>query len=100
MTRYIKSDYNQYVPANTASQALHNGSGKVRAIIATATSGTSGALTLYDNTAASGNVLIKVNVTNGHPAIIILPANYPLVFTNGLTAASSANVEAFVLTEA
>ena len=100
MTRYIKSDYNQYVAANNAGSTLHTGAGKVRAIIATARATSAESVTLYDNTAASGNVLIRVNVTDGDPAIIILPVNYPLTFTTGLTVVTSTNCDAFILTEA
>ena len=98
--RYIKSDYNQYLAASS-STTLHTGAGKVRAIILTSNHATNIAqLTLYDNTAASGNILLTLNTVIGAPVIIILPQNTPLQFSTGLTAVTDAEAEAFILTEA
>lgn len=100
MTRYINSDFNQYIPANTSSKVLHTGPGKIRAIIATPSTANAETLTLYDNTAASGNILIKINCSYRLPTIIILPQNFPMVFSTGLTAVTSVGLDAFVITEA
>ena len=99
MTRYINSDYNQFVAAGSSS-TLHTGAGKVRAILATNSIATYQALTLYDNTAASGNVLFTAYVGATMPLIIILPNDLPLVFSTGLHVVTGANTQAMIITEA
>lgn len=99
MTRYIKSDYNQHVAINTTS-TLHTGAGKILAIILTNSSTTSQITTLYDNTAASGNILSAFNVAAPNPLVIIFPYNYPMQFSTGLTVVTGANTTAFIITEA
>ena len=99
MTRYINSDYNNYVPPNTAASTLHTGAGKVHAIVVTADS-SGQSLILYDNTAASGNVLITLYLNANHPIIIIYPDHRPLTFSAGLTAVTTANCAAHLVTEA
>ena len=98
MTRYIQSDHNQYI-APSSSTTLHTGAGKVRALLVTGLSTTPGLLTVYDNTAASGNVLIAIDVSAYSPVTIILPPDTPLVFSTGLHAVTDALTRAFLLTE-
>jgi hypothetical protein len=98
MARII-SDYNNYVPKNTSAQTLHSGAGKVHAVIAT-TTGTVESVTLYDNTAASGNVLIALDLRNDTPLILIYPAERPLRFYTGLTVKTSTNAQCHLITEA
>jgi hypothetical protein len=95
----IRATYSQYVPPNTASQLLHTGSGKVLAIIASTSNATAETLILYDNTAASGNVLMRIALTAAAPAIIFFPPILGLQFSTGLTAASGANLSANVITQ-
>jgi hypothetical protein len=95
----IYADYHNYVPPNTAAQTLHSGAGKVHAIVAT-TSGTVESVTLYDNTAAAGNVLLVLSLRNDSPLAIIYPAERPLRFHTGLTVATSTNAACHVITEA
>jgi hypothetical protein len=94
----IRSDYNNYVPAGT-TQTIHSGAGKLHAVLASTSSGTASAVTLYDNTAGSGNILLKLNLTNGAPANIIFPAERPLRFYTGLTIVTDAYSVCFVITE-
>jgi hypothetical protein len=96
--RYIKSDYNQFLDS-AASTTLHTGAGKIRAIMITCSSTTPASLTLYDNTAASGNVLLIASVSTYSPFILVLPKNYPLIFDTGLHGVCATNVRAFILTE-
>ncbi|MFC1879385.1 hypothetical protein ACFLZW_05680 [Chloroflexota bacterium] len=99
MTRYIKSDYNQFV-AGGSSTTLHTGVGKILAMILTTTNVAPETTTIYDNTAAAGNVLLTLNVTNTAPVFIIFPPKYPPVFKTGLTIVTAANTDAFIITEA
>jgi hypothetical protein len=89
----------QYVAANTASKVLHEGGGKIHAIVLTAAVATVESLTLYDNNAASGNVLLKLYVTLNAPVVMHFDRMLPLSFTAGLTAVTSVNASAFVITE-
>ena len=97
--RYINSDYNQFVGAS-GSSTLHTGAGKVRAILATNSSATAQTLTLYDNTAASGNILFAASVASPMPLVIILPIDFPLSFSTGLHVTTGANTQAMIITEA
>lgn len=99
MARLYPSNAN-YIPPNTASQVLHSGPGKVHIIIASTTSASAETLVLYDNTAASGNVLLQLAVSAATPAAIILPPALALSFSSGLTAVTGANLAAFVATQA
>jgi len=96
----IFSGSSNFIPASTASKVLHTGHGKIHAIIATATTPdlTTGVLTLYDNTAASGTVLLVLNV-GANPVIIDLDRLTPLIFTTGLTAKTT-YTDVFIITEA
>ena len=98
MTRYIKSDYNQFIDSNTSKQ-LHSGAGKIRAIIVTGSSTTPASLTLYDNTAASGNILLVISASAYDSVVVVLPQNYPLIFNTGLYGVTATNCRAFILTE-
>ena len=89
-----------FVPANTNSKLLHTGAGKAHAIIVTGADTTADSLTLYDNTLAAGDVLIKINVSLYAPVTLHLDRLLSLQFSKGLTAVTSAGASAFVLTEA
>jgi len=94
----IQSDYNYFVDASDAGNTLNTGAGKIFCIVATADSTTPQLITLYDNTAASGNILLKLYVVQTAPLVIIYPSTRPPKFTTGLTVVTTANVRAhFVL---
>jgi hypothetical protein len=97
MARII-SDYNNYLPVST-TKTLHSGSGKVHAILATSDSST-GMVTIYDNTAASGSILFQISLNSTTPAFIILPAERPLRFHTGLTVVTDANTRCLIISEA
>jgi len=99
MTRAIHSTYTNYIGAASIGY-LHTAPGLVRAIIATCDSTTPAGCALYDNTAASGNVLINVQVSTYSPVIIILPYDTPLRFLTALTVSTGTGVRAFIVTEA
>jgi hypothetical protein len=86
----------QYVALNT-TKTLHSKAGKIHSILLTG-SGT-GTLTLYDNTSATGTVLFIFDYTAG-PLRFEFDRQMPLAFATGLTAVTSANVRAFIITEA
>ncbi len=99
----INASATQFIPKATASQVLNTGPGKVYAIILTVDkiSSIEASLTLYDNTAASGTILIRVNAqAYAAPVIIFFDKLMPLTFTTGLTATTSTYGDAFVIMEA
>jgi hypothetical protein len=98
MPRTIENDFNQYVAPST-SRTLHSGAGWLRTIIVTGESTTIGTCTIYDNTAASGNVLYACKVRIDASVIIILPLETPLRFTTGLTVVTDAEARAYLLAE-
>ncbi len=80
---------------------MSTGRGFVHGIIlSSAATGAIESLTLYDNTDATGNVLIKINSYHYDPAVILFDRIRPLAFTVGLTAKTSTNGDAFVILEA
>jgi hypothetical protein len=99
----INAGYANFVPKNsTSGQLIHSGRGFVHAIVATvdaASGGSTGTLTLYDNTAAAGNVLFRAHVSTNSPLVVRLDRILALVFETGLTAVTSQYLEVMVVTE-
>ncbi len=98
----LYNTYSNFVPKNTSSKVLHTGRGFLHALIATvdtAGGGTTGSLTLYDNTAASGNILLRVNLHSNANVILELDRVHALKFATGLTAVTTQYVDAYVLSE-
>ncbi|MEW5870729.1 MAG: hypothetical protein AB1894_15760 [Chloroflexota bacterium] len=91
----IQADYNGYVPAST-TKTIHTGPGQVLSILATTTNGAAQTITLYDNTAASGDILLTINLIAYGPVIIILPLEHRLRFDTGLTVVTPATVTCHV----
>ena len=75
-----------FIPAGGGAVTLHSGAGKVLAVIATTTQ-TSGVqtITLYDNIASSGSVLIKLRVPQTNYLNIYFAPDRALTFSTGLT---------------
>ena len=75
-----------FIPAGGGAVTLHSGAGKVLTIIATTTQ-TSGVqtITLYDNIASSGSVLIKLRVPQTSCLNINFAPDRALSFSAGLT---------------
>ncbi len=75
-----------FIPAGGGAVTLHSGAGKVLAVIATTTQ-TSGVqtITLYDNIASSGSVLIKLRVPQTDYININFAPDRALTFSAGLT---------------
>lgn len=96
----LKADYTAYVPPGSAGKLLANGPGLVHAVILSADNfSASETLTLYDNTAASGNVLLELKAS-AHAAVVIERHELrPLFFRSGLTAVTSAGAYAHVTFE-
>jgi hypothetical protein len=93
----IYSGSANHVPVGT-TKTLHTGSGKVYGVVIT-NSGTSGSLTLYDNTSGSGTVL-AIYYSNYYPMGIFYPLETPLQFITGLTAVTTTTVTAHLITGA
>lgn len=87
----FKTTYNQYCPANTGT-LLRTGAGELHALLFSTTNATAEALTLYDNTAGSGNILLKLNLVASAPIIIFFPPAQALKFSTGLYVSTGANV--------
>jgi len=96
----LVTDYSNYVAIST-TKTLKTGKGKVHAILATCSASGSGAqsVTLYDNTAGSGNILFLGYLWYNMNCIIILPDYLALKFSTGLTVVTSNAVAAFIATE-
>jgi len=75
-----------FIPAGGGAVTLHSGAGKVLTVIATTTQ-TSGVqtITLYDNIASSGSVLIKLRVPQTDCLHIDFASDRALSFSTGLT---------------
>jgi len=75
-----------FIPAGGGAVTLHSGAGKVLTVIATTTQ-TSGVqtITLYDNIASSGSVLIKLRVPQTDYLNINFDPDRALSFSTGLT---------------
>jgi len=75
-----------FIPAGGGAVTLHSGAGKVLSVIATTTQ-TSGVqtITLYDNIASSGSVLIKLRVPQTDYLNINFAPDRGLTFSAGLT---------------
>lgn len=74
-----------YVEAGSAKNII-SGRGSIIAILISHSQTSAQSVTLYDGISVSGDVLVKIHVApEQSPAWIILPDNYPLRFSNGLT---------------
>ena len=75
-----------FIPAGGGVVTLHSGAGKVLTVIATTTQ-TSGVqtITLYDNIASSGSVLIKLRIPQTDYLNINFTPDRALTFSAGLT---------------
>jgi hypothetical protein len=75
-----------FIAAGGGAVTLHSGAGKVLTVIATTTQ-TSGVqtITLYDNIASSGPVLIKLRVPQTNCLNMDFAPNRALTFSTGLT---------------
>jgi hypothetical protein len=95
----IYAGSNNFDPANTsAGKLIHSGPGKIRVILASASTGT-GTITFYDNTAASGTVLLALYPSSMGGIFAEYPQLTPLVFTTGLTVVTSQYAACHVVTE-
>jgi len=101
MTRILNNDYNQYVDPSS-SDTLHTGEGWIRAIFLFSNNSSEPTytdLTLYDNTAASGNILFFATANINRYVSVIFPLETPLKFSTGLHAVTDAYGHAYILTE-
>ena len=92
----FKTTYSQYCPINTGT-LLRTGAGEVHALIFTTSNATAEAVTIYDNTAGSGNILLKLNLVAQGPIAIFLPPSMPLRFSTGLYVSTGTNTCGFVI---
>jgi hypothetical protein len=70
--------------AASAGPLVHTGSGKLVALLLS-TSAANALFTIYDNTAASGTVLLNISLNAYEsPAYIRFPDDLPLTFATGL----------------
>jgi len=82
--------------AADAGPDVHTGAGKLVALLLS-TSAANALLTIYDNTAASGTVLLNVSINAYEsPVYIRFPDDVPLTFTTGLYLSIPANTYAHV----
>jgi len=92
----IHADYNYYIGKATTT-TLVTGSGKIHAIIASANATTPEYVDFFDNTAGSGNRLLRIYVDQRGP--IHMQFKQPLTFETGLTVVTSAEAVCHVTTE-
>lgn len=84
----------QHVDSTTV---LHTGSGFLRGILLSHDQAAAEATTLYDNTAASGTVLLRLHVWPDQACnLILFSERYKIPFSTGLTIAPGANTDAHV----
>jgi len=90
--------YSNYVPAAT-TKTLHTGPGNLHVIHASASVGAW--VTIYDNTAGSGNILLSFYLTAlGYPYFVAYPPQTPLKFSTGLTVVTAAGTVVHLITSA
>jgi hypothetical protein len=90
------------VKNTTTGNLLHTGRGFVHGILASVDAsggGTTGSVTIYDNTLASGNILFRANLHYNSPLFIQLDKVHVLNFETGCMVVTTAYVDAFILTE-
>jgi hypothetical protein len=94
----IKSTYTEYTGPGTTN-TLRTGVGEIHALLASSTApgGSPLVITLYDNTAGSGNVLFRICVSEYSPQNIFFPGRMPLKFSTGLTVVTPANTSLFAI---
>jgi hypothetical protein len=85
-----------YCPPS-ATTSVSTGPGGIHTIIASGN--TTAQITLYDNTAGSGNVLFSFFVSAYSPVILNLKDVGPIRFVTGLTVVCPAGSSCFVVTE-
>ena len=68
-----------------AAKTLVTGAGRLLSIIATTTSAMPVSITIYDNTAGSGNILMILTLTSAQPIVIFYPRGLEPSVTTGLT---------------
>ncbi len=94
----LSSGSANYVPVNTSS-TLVTGKGVVWTLVATCNHATNiGYVILYDNTSATGTILMAFDVSNQSPLVIHWP-RVGLAFATGLTVKTSAEVHAHLVVE-
>ncbi len=95
----IYSGSSNYIPKNT-TKTIHTKAGKLRSILLTGDN--TGEVTFYDNTTATGNILLVLDMQayNGQPYLFNFPELIPLVFSTGLTIVTGTNMRCFIITEA
>lgn len=82
-----------------ASTSVAAGAGGIHTLIVTCNSTAPAQVILYDNTAASGNILFSLFVSAYAPVVFNLKDVGPIRFTTGLTVVCPASVAAFVVIE-
>lgn len=97
--RKVYSGASQYVPANTI-KTLHTGPGKVLSIHLVASVTTAVSVVLYDNTTNAAPILLAIASNMNGPVDFSWPPEACPVFSTGLTAVTSANSAAHIITEA
>jgi len=77
----------------TANALIVTGAGFLTGLVVTLTSGTSGTVTFYDNTSASGTVIFQAEVYSLHDGLIIFFSDrYAPRFATGLYIALDSNM--------
>ena len=84
--------------AKATTKVIHAAPGKLRAVILSG-DGT-GTVTFYDNTTATGAILMVLDVLANQTREIFFDNLMPVVFTVGLSIITSTNARCFVITEA
>jgi hypothetical protein len=71
--------------AASAGPLVHTGRGKLVALLLTTASTGAVSIVIYDNTAASGTILMTIVLNPGEsPTFLRFPDDIPLTFTTGL----------------
>ena len=83
MAKTIRTGY--YLAAGGSSATVHSAAGRLLAFLVSHAQGTVQTVTFYDNTAASGIVILAVNVDpTESPAFIAFDRNAGIEFSTGL----------------
>lgn len=81
-----KTTLDGYYTATTPDNAIHSKAGILRGFLINATSNSAVCtVTFYDNTTATGTVLLTVDVHGTSPFYVMFPRDFAIRFTTGLS---------------
>jgi hypothetical protein len=92
----VQADSNNFIGSGSAAGSFHGKPGKLLGVIASTAAASTETVVIYDNTTASGDVLLTLNVNETAPIFLFFPPGLELEFT--ALSVDPANCDVFLLT--